>query len=85
VLPEAVQIADRFHITKNLLEALNDTMKAFMPEVIEIPSADLLVKDLTTEMPMVAHATEPVLLKKRQTAKTYTKPNRTQKQNPNYP
>jgi len=38
VLPEAVQIADRFHITKNLLEALNDTMKSFMPEVIEIPN-----------------------------------------------
>ena len=37
VLPEAVQIADRFHITKNLLEALNETMKGFMPEVIEIP------------------------------------------------
>ena len=36
-LPEAVQIADRFHITKNLLEALNETMKGFMPEVIEIP------------------------------------------------
>jgi len=37
VLPEAVQIADRFHITKNLLEALNDTMKSFMPEVVTIP------------------------------------------------
>jgi transposase len=37
VLPEAVQIADRFHITKNLLDALKDTMKSFMPEVIEIP------------------------------------------------
>lgn len=38
-LPEAVQIADRFHITKNLLEALNDTMKGFLPEVICIPDA----------------------------------------------
>lgn len=37
VLPEAIQIADRFHITKNLLDALNDTMKAFMPEVVEVP------------------------------------------------
>jgi transposase len=36
-LPEAVQIADRFHITKNLLEALNDTMKAFIPEIVEVP------------------------------------------------
>jgi transposase len=40
VLPEAVQIADRFHITKNLLEALNDTMKTYMPEVIEIPDVE---------------------------------------------
>lgn len=39
-LPAAVQIADRFHITKNLLDALNDTMKAFMPEIIEIPNAE---------------------------------------------
>jgi hypothetical protein len=38
VLPEAVQIADRFHITKNLLEALEHTMKTFMPEVVEIPN-----------------------------------------------
>jgi len=38
VLPEAVQIADRFHITKNLLDALNDTMKSIMPEVIEVPT-----------------------------------------------
>ena len=41
VLPEAVQIADRFHITKNLLEALNDTMKTFIPEVIEVPNAEI--------------------------------------------
>lgn len=39
ILPEAIQIADRFHITKNLLEALNKTMKGFLPEVIEIPCA----------------------------------------------
>lgn len=37
VLPDAVQIADRFHITKNLLEALNETMKSCLPEVIEVP------------------------------------------------
>lgn len=38
VLPEAVQIADRFHITKNLLEALDASMKSFMPEVVEVPN-----------------------------------------------
>ena len=37
VLPQAVQIADRFHITQNLLEALNETMKGFIPEIIEVP------------------------------------------------
>lgn len=37
-LPEAVQIADRFHITKNLLEALDETMKSFMPEAVEVPN-----------------------------------------------
>lgn len=37
VLPEAIQITDRFHITKNLLEALDYTMKTFMPEIVEVP------------------------------------------------
>jgi transposase len=35
VLPNAVQIADRFHITQNLLDALTETMKGFMPEKLE--------------------------------------------------
>jgi len=52
VLPEAVQIADRFHITKNLLDALKDTMKTFMPEVVEVPSdgPSELVAAKTSEM-----------------------------------
>ena len=41
-LPDAVQIADRFHITKNLLDALKETMKAFMPEVIVIPNDEVI-------------------------------------------
>ena len=36
VLPNAIQIADRFHITKNLLDALKKTMKAYFPQQIEI-------------------------------------------------
>jgi transposase len=36
-LPTAIQIADRFHITQNLLDALKETMKSFMPQVMEIP------------------------------------------------
>jgi transposase len=46
VLPEAVQIADRFHITKNLLEALKDTMKAFMPEVVYVPKEETTQPEL---------------------------------------
>jgi transposase len=46
VLPAAVQIADRFHITKNLLDALNDTMKGFLPEVIEVPITETIQPEL---------------------------------------
>jgi len=49
VLPEAVQIADRFHITKNLLDALNETMKGFMPEIIEIPANGSAQKESQSE------------------------------------
>jgi len=37
-LPAAIQIADRFHITQNLLDTLKETMKSFMPQVLEIPT-----------------------------------------------
>lgn len=37
-LPDAVQIADRFHITQNLLEALKETMRTYMPEIITVPN-----------------------------------------------
>ena len=39
-LPEAVQIADRFHITQNLLEALKETMRTYMPEIITVPNEE---------------------------------------------
>lgn len=35
-LPDAIQIADRFHITKNLLDALKKTIKSYFPHQIEI-------------------------------------------------
>jgi len=38
VLPTAIQIADRFHITQNLLNALKETMKSFMPQVMDVPT-----------------------------------------------
>jgi transposase len=37
-LPQAIQVADRFHITKNLLETLDNTMKSFLPEVVVVPN-----------------------------------------------
>jgi len=52
VLPEAIQIADRFHITKNLLDALKESMKSFMPEVIEVPKDEIIEP--------VAHSTNKV-------------------------
>jgi transposase len=63
-LPQAVQIADRFHITKNLLDALNDTMKAFMPEVVEIPSDE----------PVEDNAADTNLLVKKTRRRTDAKP-----------
>jgi len=42
VLPNAVQIADRFHITKNLLEALNDTIKTLVPEIVAVPCEEVI-------------------------------------------
>jgi transposase len=53
VLPDAIQIADRFHITKNLLEALNETMKTFMPEVVEVPSNEVVEPTAATESQIV--------------------------------
>jgi transposase len=50
VLPQAVQIADRFHITKNLIDALNETMKSFIPEVIEIPTNEPAESTVVTEV-----------------------------------
>jgi len=53
VLPEAIQIADRFHITKNLLDALNETMKGYMPEVIKIPTDESVETEIAKEKPIV--------------------------------
>ena len=39
-LPDAVQIADRFHVTKNLLGALNEAIEKALPQKIGIPVAD---------------------------------------------
>jgi len=57
-LPKAVQVADRFHITKNLLEALNETMKGFMPEVVSIPNnSDQNLPAANAEVPEISAGT----------------------------
>jgi len=50
-LPKAIQIADRFHITKNLLDVLKETMKSLMPQVIEVPAS--VVLDVKQEVSIV--------------------------------
>ena len=37
VLPDAMQIADRFHLYQNLLEAVKETLKSVVPVSIKIP------------------------------------------------
>jgi len=38
MLPEAMQIADRFHIHQNLLDAVKEALKNVLPNEIEIPN-----------------------------------------------
>lgn len=39
ILPDAMQIADRFHLHQNLLEAVKNTVNAVIPVNIKIPAA----------------------------------------------
>ena len=45
VLPECVQVADRFHLLQNLLEHLKDIFKADMPAVVYIKEGKVLEKE----------------------------------------
>ena len=47
VLPDCMQIADRFHLHQNLLEAVRNTVNATMPVDIKIP-ADAQKSDMPT-------------------------------------
>ena len=38
ILPDAMQIADRFHLHQNLLEAIRNTINSVLPVDIRIPS-----------------------------------------------
>jgi transposase len=49
VLPEAMQIADRFHLYENLLKAVKETIKIELPNQIAIPNA----------IPELSEETEP--------------------------
>lgn len=40
ILPDAMQIADRFHLHQNLLEAVRNTVNAVIPVNIKIPTGD---------------------------------------------
>ena len=48
VLPDAIQIADRFHLHQNLLEAVKNTVNAVVPVDVKIP-ADYGRKQQQTE------------------------------------
>ena len=40
ILPEAMQIADRFHLHQNLLRAVKESLKAELPNKISVPNAE---------------------------------------------
>lgn len=58
VLPEAVQVADRFHILQNLIRYLNDIFKADIPDRIFIRNGEVLneppKKELSPKIPVSA-------------------------------
>ena len=48
-LPDALQIADRFHLQQNLLEAIRNTVNAVVPVNIKIPTGHSEKPPLSTE------------------------------------
>lgn len=49
ILPDALQIADRFHLHQNLLEAIRNTVNAVVPVNIKIPTSPSEEPPLSTE------------------------------------
>ena len=49
VLPDAMQIADRFHLHQNLLEVIQETLKSVVPVSIKIPKEAEEENDLETQ------------------------------------
>jgi len=66
VFPDAIQIADRFHITKNLLDALKETLKEFLPQKIVVPNID---SEKTEPEPCIEQKTISRIVKKTQKRK----------------
>jgi transposase len=48
-LPEAMQVADRFHLHQNLLNAIKEALRAELPTRIKIPNDLELEKDMKTD------------------------------------
>lgn len=40
VLPDCMQIADRFHLHKNLMDAVNKILNRIIPDIIEVPAEE---------------------------------------------
>jgi transposase len=52
VLPDAIQVADRFHLHQNLFLAVKDAMKRVLPEKIEVTnSVDTTIKESPEQEP----------------------------------
>ena len=52
VLPDAMQIADRFHLHQNLLEAIRKSLNSLIPSTIKIPK-DIDVHNISIPVPEV--------------------------------
>jgi transposase len=50
VLPEAMQIADRFHLYQNLLKAVKEALKLELPTKIKVPNSPEIVQETTLKV-----------------------------------
>ena len=63
ILPDCMQIADRFHLHKNLMEAVNKVLGRTIPEIVEVPveeNRDSLLTEEEKSNPRV-----PLMVKKK--------------------
>ena len=49
ILPDAMQIADRFHLHQNLLEAIRNTINSVLPNDIRIPTDSNIIAERSVE------------------------------------